>query len=207
MRLFSSILLGPVLLLSATVTPGRAAADTLDQDAIEGPTRSAPSVWERRRLSYAVQIGIQSPGGFLGVEAEYAPLRWLAIGGGAGPAVMGDLKPGVQAGLWVAPRCALASSAFGADVGMSAGPYRQHSFMDEHGPWKRYDVAVWFNVAARYQYLAAGGFSFRAFLGVATLTNAPQGECSDGYESSDCSSLTLGYGGVAFGYAFEPAEG
>jgi hypothetical protein len=69
-----------------------------------------------------------------------------------------------------------------------------------------YDRAGWFNAAARFQYLHRQGFSFRAFLGAATLLNPTEGYCGDGHEATQCDRIVLGYGGLAFGYAFEQAR-
>jgi hypothetical protein len=156
-----------------------------------------------RRFSFAGQIGWASPGGLIGVEAEYALQRWLVLGAGLGPTLTGGAETGWQAGAWLAPRWALTSVAAGVDLGVSAGPYHAQAFLDEHGPWAVYDTAGWFNVAARFQYLHRRGLSFRAFLGIARLLNPADGKCGTGSASMPCRTPTLGYGGLAFGYAFE----
>jgi hypothetical protein len=183
------------LLLGATVNASHAMAQ-------EG--RPELDRWEARPFSLAGQLGLASPGGLFGVEAEYALQRWLVLGGGAGPTLLGDANGwGFQGGAWLAPRLALTSVAFGVDLGASAGPYATQAFLDEHGDWSRYDTAGWFNAAARFQYLSQSGFSFRAFLGAATLLNPNSGWCGTGTEDTQCRRKVLGYGGVAFGYAFE----
>jgi hypothetical protein len=137
----------------------------------------------------------------VGVELEYAMQRWLVLGAGAGPTFSGG-----QAGVWLAPRWTFTSVAVGVDLGASMGPYREWAIMDEHGPWVSYEMAGWFNAAARFQYLSWRGFSFRAFLGVTTLLNPGAGRCNTGSEDIPCRRRKFPYGGLAFGYAFSSDE-
>lgn len=188
-----------VLLLGITVNASHAAAQpSADEDAATDVSR-----FDTRPLTLAGQVGLASPGGLLGVELEYGLQRWLAVGAGVGPTVMGGADgTGFQAGAWLAPRLAFTSVAVGLDLGASLGPYSDSRFMDEHSPWAKYDSAGWFNAAARFQYLHRRGFSLRAFLGAATLLNPHAGDCGDGYETTQCDGIVLAYGGVSFGYAF-----
>lgn len=159
-------------------------------------------VWKSRPVSLSFQAGIASPGGLIGIEFEYAPVRWLALGGGVGPTVMGTLEVGAQVGAWIAPRWVLSKhTALGFDLGVSGGPYETQAFLDEHGSWSRFAFATWFNAAARYQHLSDKGFSFRAFLGVANLLTPSSGVCGEGWDEEECSSVSLPYAGVAVGYA------
>lgn len=193
---FGWIVPGFVLLAGVTVNTAHAAAQVKnDEEAATGIDR-----FEARPFTVAGQVGARSPGGLLGIEMEYGLERWLAVGVGMGPTVMlGGL--GFQAGAWLAPRWALTSVAIGLDLGASFGPYHDRGIMDDRSPWILYQHAGWFNVAARFQYLHRRGFSFRAFLGVATLLNPNAGSCGDGYATTACRRLVLGYGGLAFGYA------
>src|SRR5688572_1550434 len=98
------IWLGSVLLASVTVNASHAMA----QESAGEESMHPVDRWERRPLSAAVQVGLASPGGLIGLEVEYALQRWLVLGAGLGPTLNGW-----QAGAWLAPRWTLTSVAFG----------------------------------------------------------------------------------------------
>jgi hypothetical protein len=191
-----------VLLLGVTVTPARAASDTVDVTEGTDSALFASPAWDSRRLILAAQLGFASPGGLVGLEAEVGLAEWLSVGAGAGPSLKGDLETARQVGFWATPRFLFDSSALGADLGFSMGSYEEARLLDEHAPSKVHDNAVWLNAAARYHYLSDGGFSFRTFLGAAVLANPGDGECTDGVDPRECDRLTLGFIGAAVGYAF-----
>jgi hypothetical protein len=196
------VLQGAVLLAGVTVNARHASAQHGDASELPSPNR-----FEARPLTLAGQVGLRSPGGLIGFEMEYGLLRWLAVGAGLGPSLsLNEDGVGLQTGAWLAPRWAFTSVAIGLDLGASFGRYHESGFMDEHSPWATYDSASWFNAAARFQYIYRRGFSFRAFLGAATLLNPHDGYCGDGYQQTECERIVLGYGGLAFGYAFEPGS-
>lgn len=200
MSSFGRIVRGLVLLTGVTVDASHAVA----QPSADEEVAAESNRFEARPLTLAGQVGVASPGGLLGVEMEYGLERWLAIGAGLGPTVLGGLSGvGFQAGAWLAPRWAFTSVAVGLDLGASLGPYTEREIMQERSPWAKYDPAGWLNAAARFQYLHRRGFSFRAFMGAATLVNPNDGDCGDGFYPTHCDRIVLGYGGLAFGYAFE----
>ena len=201
MRLLLLVLGVTVLLVGATVTPARAAPDTVDVDGADSAPFASPA-WDLRRLILAAQLGFASPGGLVGVEAEVGVAPWLSVGAGMGPSLKGDLEVSSQVGFWATPRFLFDSSAFGADLGFSMGSYEEPALLDEHAPSKAHDDATWLNAAARYHYLSDGGFSFRSFLGAAVLANPGGGRCTDGADPVECDRLTLGFIGAAVGYAF-----
>lgn len=176
--------------------------------------QSVADPWEK---PFAVegQVGVGTPLGFVGAQAEYAPFPWLGLSGGIG---LSD--DGLQIAMMPRLRVPLGSVALALGLGMSAGAEEQRACegpgglcldMDYEGPEydRTWNLGVFGNAEVAMEVRARSGFVFRTSLGMALLLNAGDYDCR-GPDADTCIkddsdvAVWFPYLGVSFGYAFGP---
>lgn len=158
-----------VLLTLVLVSKGRA------QDSARG----ASDRWEKP-FTLALNLGLGTPTGFVGAEAQYNPSRYLGFAAGVG---VNRVGPQLMAAL--RPRLPLSETvALSLSVGWSMGPYKQvddASFYID-GPYppvfdRHWAPAHWINVDAGLEVMS-GATWIRVYFGIARLLNVNDFTCT-----------------------------
>jgi hypothetical protein len=141
----------------------------------------------------ALNLGLGTPLGFGGVEAQYNPLRFLGIAAG-----VGGNSDSAQVMLALRPRFPLGRDvALTASVGWSTGPHRQLDgrLFVLFGPRKfarAWDHAHWFNLDLGFELRPSDHFQIRTYFGITQLINVGAYRCS-GDNIDLCENPTADY--------------
>jgi hypothetical protein len=129
----------------------------------------------------AVDIGLGTPIGLAGLEAQFNPLRSLGFAAG-----VGTNDVGLQVMLALRPRYAVTSVvAFSGSVAWSIGPDRQseQAFLGNDGPEhipefdRDWSHAQWINADVGVEVREV--IQFRPYVGIARLLNVDDFRCSN----------------------------
>jgi hypothetical protein len=145
----------------------------------QDPGRRANDGWGKP-LTLALNLGLGTPTGFVGAEAQYNPLRDLAFAGGVGVNAVG---PQLMAA--VRPRLPLGESVgLSLSLGWSMGPHEQ---VDD--PWfyvdgpdspvfdRHWALAHWLDMDAGVEVVSAAT-RLRVYLGIARLLDVADYTCT-----------------------------
>jgi hypothetical protein len=135
--------------------------------------------WEKP-LTLAMNLGLGTPTGFVGAEAQYDPVRYLGFAGGVG---VNRVGPQLMAA--VRPRLPLGNSvALSLSLGWSMGPHEQ---VDD--PWfyvdgpglpvfdRHWAPAHWINADAGVEVMSDRTW-LRVYFGIARLLNVDDFTCT-----------------------------
>jgi hypothetical protein len=182
------------LALVALASGGASAADT--------------GVYESRPTALYLQLGLGTPLGELGLEAEQTLTPHLAIAVGAG---IGGKGP--QGATMLRLRLGGDRAKIVVGAGLSGGPYSWLNFCGDtaNGCPQKSGTVAWTNLEIGGSHRDRNGFSLRYFIGygrivAGTYTCDPDGPYEMAYDrcvmSGPDSGKNLLYTGIALGYAF-----
>jgi hypothetical protein len=198
------------LLFADLPTPRLIPELTLGKDQAE---ESAPAEdsWSTRPRTVSLQGGAPGgPTGVAGLSLEYAPIKYVVLGGGGGWAPEGPRFAFM-------PRLRLPLSkrfAIGVGFPISAGPYQYTASQIDQCPFancstgfkttRTWDIAVWGHLEPNLEIRVTPAVALRLYAGYSRVLNDKSDVCVSSL-SNGCPS-ELGeqkwYGGLALGYAW-----
>jgi hypothetical protein len=176
--------------LLAALAPAQAAAD----DDI--------SEFEARPTAIYAQVGLGTPLGFLGVEAEHTVLPTWSLSAGAGLGIAGPQAAAMVRRLFEGDQSKLVIGA-----GLSGGRYRWVELCFDEGCTRKGGMVAWANLEIGGEHRFRSGFAMKYFGGYGRLI-AGDLVCDEQATYDHCitthknDGYNLIYAGVAFGYAF-----
>jgi len=192
-------------LASALLAAPVSAQDTLGNESMS--LRVGGGVWSRL-IAVNAHVGVGTPYGWAGVAGELSPFDWatLSVGLGVGGRPFDlDTTTFPQVGIVPRLRYVTGHSAIGGGAGVSFGPFDWE--VDGQGT-AHFDLALWINVEASFEYRSRKGLSLRLYVGGALLASGDPDSvaCVDG--TTGCTAevdppWAIPYVGLAFGYAFD----
>lgn len=182
----------PILALTLAALLAPAAAKAAD-----GVTE-----FEARPTAIYAQLGVGTPLGFIGVEAEQTVMPTWAVSAGAGLGLAGP-----QAAVMTRKLLGGDRSKFVIGAGLSGGQYRWEDLcIDSDGCTQKTGLVAWGNLEIGGAHRFGNGFALRYFGGYGRLIagdlaceQATSAHCMT-YHQND--GYNLVYTGVAIGYAF-----
>ena len=150
--------------------------------------------WATRPFALDLNLALSSPLGLAGASLEYAPIRYVSLGGG-----VGTNFEGLQlAGMLRVRVVQLATGALFVGGGYSQGPFRQwygnHYGLlsapkalfasmghDSPPPDRYWERARWANVEAGIEARRDSGLDVRGFAGIELLLNPKQNQIGKQY--------------------------
>jgi hypothetical protein len=168
----------------------------------EAAAADGVSEFEARPTAIYAQLGVGTPLGFIGVEAEHVVLGTLAVSAGAGVGLAGP-----QAALMARTLLGGDRSKFVIGAGLSGGRYRWAEFcIDAKGCTQKAGLVGWGNLEIGGAHRFRSGFALEYFGGYGHLIagdlaceQATYDHCMTDHKND---GHNLVYTGVAFGYAF-----
>jgi hypothetical protein len=185
-----------------------AAETPVEIDPACAPNTIPGKAWVERPFAIETTIGAMMPTGELGFGVDWSPFAYTSMNAAAGFSWDG-LKVNPQTALAIRIRYPWEVDALGIEGGWSGGPFAPFApaSLGCGGGGSRvsescldWDYAHWVNVALTYEHRSKNGFSFRTFLGYASILNKQCFEYTPG--TTYCLGRSLPYTGVALGYAF-----
>lgn len=180
-----------------------------DKGAESGPSADP---WTSRPRQVSLVGGAPgSPTGVVGLSFEYAPIKYLVLGGGAGWAPDGGPRVAFM------PRFRLPVSrwfAFGLGTPLAAGPYYFTSTQPERCDYvgcdvgyrttRNWAVAVWGHLEPNVEIRVSSAIALRIYAGYGRVLNHKSDRCVSTLPNGCPSSLgeDRWYGGLALGYAW-----
>ena len=164
------------------------------------------SEFQNRPTAVYAQLGLGTPLGFAGVEAEHMVTPDYAVSGGAGYGTGGP-----QAAAMVRMLAGGDRSKFVIGAGASGGNYNWQDYLDlsfdDRGPIRKVGTVAWANLEIGGEHRFRSGFALRYFGGYGHII-AGDLACPSGSRQDDCLMFhkddghNLIYTGIAVGYAF-----
>ena len=163
------------------------------------------SEFQNRPTAVYAQLGLGTPLGFAGVEAEHMVTPDYAVSVGAGYGTGGP-----QAAAMLRLLAGGDRSKFSLGAGVSGGKYTWRDYLgfpDDEGPPRKAGTVAWANVEIGGEHRFRNGFALRYFGGYGRLI-AGDLVCEAGARYDDCvmfykdDGYNLIYTGIAVGYAF-----
>lgn len=184
---------------------------TLSKDkGVESPLESDP--WTNRKRSVSIQGGAPgSPTGLAGLTFEFAPIKYLVLGAGAGWAPDGGLRGALM------PRLRLPLNrwlALGMGVPFALGPYQFTESQQEQCNYagcstgyrttRTWAIAAWGHIEPNVEIRVAPAVVLRMYGGYARLLNVESDQCMSTLANGCPSRVgeTNGYAGLSLGYAW-----
>ena len=208
-----------VLVLAAALAPAVARADPALVPPLPAPTllgdKTSDAVtgdtWTTRPRAFSLSGASGGPLGYGGASFEYAPRRWLVLGGGAGVQPGGATFAFTWRLRWPISR----NVAIGMGVPISAGPYEWAGwYVPPEGcvdlancPFRvtrTWTMAAWVHFEPSIEFRIPSGPTLRVYGGRSQILNGPQGVCASAV-SAACPTRqgeTQTYAGITLGYAF-----
>jgi hypothetical protein len=166
--------------------------------------------WTNRKKTIALQGGVPGgPIGALGVTFEYAPIKYIVLGAGAGWAgnPRGALMPRLRLPLnrWI---------AVGFGLPFSIGPYEFSLAQTEQCQWagcatafrttRSWTMAAWGHLEPNVEFRLNGGLALRVAGGHSRVLNSESDRCTSTLAMGCPSSIgeQKWYGNIAVGYAW-----
>lgn len=172
--------------------------------------------WARRPFAADLNLALASPLGLLGASLEYAPIRYVSLGGGVGTSLDGPQLAALCRARFYESKV----GAFFFGGGYSQGPYRQtyanrygvlslaewlhyQTAHDSRPPSRYWRTARWLNLDAGWELRRQDGVDVRAFGGVELLLNRHGDQVQQHDADNPPKKLVpwVVYVGAAFGYS------